>query len=83
MQRLTRDQHSLGTTETMAMALAELGRFDEAAEWQRNAIGMASQAGRLDVASRLAANLRLYEARRPCRVPWTDDDPIHHPAPME
>jgi hypothetical protein len=65
----------------MAMALAELGRFDEASQWQRNAIGMASQSGRLALAGRLAVNLRLYEARRPCRVPWTDDDPIHRPAP--
>jgi len=62
------------------MALAELGRFDEAAQWQRNAISMAAQSGRIDVAGRLAANLHLYEARRPCRVPWADDDPIHRPA---
>ena len=81
MQALTRDQQTVSTSETMAMALAELGRFDEAVRWQRTAIGMASQSGRTDVAGRLAANLRLYETRRPCRVPWADDDPIHHPAP--
>jgi tetratricopeptide (TPR) repeat protein len=83
MERLTRDQQTVGTSETMAMALAELGRFDQASQWQRNAIGMASQSGRLDLAGRLAVNLRLYEARRPCRVPWTDDDPIHHPVPTQ
>jgi hypothetical protein len=66
----------------MAMALAELGRFDEASQWQRNAIDMASKSGRLDVVRRLAANLGQYEIRRPCRVPWADDDPIHHPSPM-
>jgi len=82
MQKLTRDQKTVGTAETMAMALAELGRFDDAVQWQRNAIGMASQAGRPGVAAKLTANLQLYEARRPCRVPWTDDDPIHHPAPQ-
>ncbi len=80
MRALTRDHSTVGTAETMAMALAELGRFDEAAQWQHNAIAMASQSGRTDVAGRLAVNLRLYEARRPCRVPWADDDPIHHPA---
>jgi tetratricopeptide (TPR) repeat protein len=80
MERLTRDQQSLSTSETMAMALAEVGRFDEAARWQRNAIEVASQSGRLDVLRRLAVNLRSYENRRPCRVPWTDDDPIHRPA---
>ena len=80
MQALTRDQQTVSTSETMAMALAELGRFDEAVRWQRTAIGMASQSGRIDVVRRLAANLGLYETRRPCRVPWADDDPIHHPA---
>jgi len=80
MRALTRDQPTVSTAETMAMALAELGRFDEAAQWQHNAIGIASQSGRTGVAGRLAVNLRLYEARRPCRVPWADDDPIHHPA---
>ena len=82
METLTRDQQTVGTSETMAMALAELGRFDDASQWQRNAIDLASQSGRLDVVRRLAANLRLYETRRPCRAPWAEDDPIHHPAPQ-
>ena len=29
----------------------------------------------------MTRNLRLYEQRRPCREPWTDDDPIHAPGP--
>jgi tetratricopeptide (TPR) repeat protein len=67
--------------ETMAMALAETGRFDEAVRWQTDTIGMARRAGRADLVAPLTANLRLYQRRQPCRTPWTDDDPVHHPAP--
>ena len=55
--------------EMMAMTLAELGRFDEAAKWQREAIAAAEQAGRGDLARLIADNLALYEQRRPCRAP--------------
>jgi tetratricopeptide (TPR) repeat protein len=72
-------QQSLGTAETMAMTLAELGRFDEAVKWQRQVITVAAQLKRPDVTARLTKNLQLYEMRQPCRVPWTDDDPVHRP----
>ena len=29
----------------------------------------------------LTETLALYEAGRPCRTPWTNDDPVHHPQP--
>jgi tetratricopeptide (TPR) repeat protein len=70
-------------TETLAMALAEVGRFDEAVKWQTEAIRDARRAGRADLAARLGANRRLYEARRPCRTPWADDHPVHHPPPSQ
>jgi len=70
-------------TETMAMALAEVGRFEEAAQWQSEALDAARVAGRTDMAAPLAANLRLYQGRRPCRMPWTSDDPVHHPRPSQ
>ena len=70
-------------TETLAMALAEVGRFDEAVKRQTEAIRDARRAGRADLAARLGANLRLYEARRPCRTPWADDHPVHHPPPSQ
>jgi tetratricopeptide (TPR) repeat protein len=72
-------QRSPAVVETMAMALAETGRFDEAARLQTELLQMARRGGRADLVARLAANLRLYQARRPCRIPWTDDDPVHHP----
>lgn len=80
MTRLVTQQRTINLAETMAMTQAELGRFDEAVRWQREAIGVARQSGRADTA-RLAETLRLYEARKPCRTPWADDDPVFHPAP--
>ena len=60
------------------MALAELGRFDEAIRWQRQVIESATAAQRI---APLTANLKLYENHRPCRTPWPDDDPVFHPRP--
>jgi tetratricopeptide (TPR) repeat protein len=69
MQDLLKGPPRVDVPETMAMTLAELGRFDEAAEWQREAIAAAKQAGRTDLARLMADNLALYERRRPCRTP--------------
>jgi tetratricopeptide (TPR) repeat protein len=81
MAELLKTQRTLAMAETMAMALAEIGRFDEAVKWQQDAIASASGADRGDLATRLTVNLRRYQARQPCRVPWTTDDPVHHPSP--
>lgn len=67
--------------ETMAMALAELGHFDLAIDWQRLAMSAAARAGRPDVAQQMAASLARYLQRQPCRTPWRDDDPDHRPGP--
>jgi tetratricopeptide (TPR) repeat protein len=84
IEQLERSQPgTLAVAETVAMALAEVGRFDEAARRQAEAMNAARRAGRADLAERLGANLRLYEARRPCRMPWTDDDPVHRPQPSQ
>jgi tetratricopeptide (TPR) repeat protein len=61
-------------SETMAMTLAELGKYEEAAAWQRDAIAVAHRSGRSDLAKRMAGNLRLYEAHNPCRTPWRDGE---------
>ena len=78
---LAEAQRSPAVVETLAMALAETGRFDEAVRLQTELLQMARRGGRADLVPHLAANLRLYQARRPCRIPWTDDDPVHHPQP--
>lgn len=83
MSRLLKNQRTLGLAETMAMTQAELGRFDEAVRWQRTAIDLARQAGRPEMVARLTETADLYSRGRPCRTPWTNDDPVHHPQPSQ
>ncbi len=64
---------TLDLGETMAMTLAELGRFGEAADVQRALIGAAELARMPDAVRRLDANLRRYERGEPCRTPWPAD----------
>ena len=61
--------------ETVAMALAEAGRYAEAAERQRRAIAAAEQAGYPEVARALAAALARYEQGRPSRAPLGGPQP--------
>ncbi|MGH9148709.1 MAG: tetratricopeptide repeat protein, partial [Vicinamibacterales bacterium] len=81
VEQLVKIQKTPALGETMAMTLAELGRYPEAIAWQREAIAAAKQAGRSDMTASMAENLRLYERRQPCRTPWRDDDPVHFPRP--
>lgn len=72
---MTRDlltrQQTPDLYETTAMALAELGQFEEAAALQRQLIAAATRAGHDVLARGMAENLRLYETRQRCRAPWT------------
>jgi tetratricopeptide (TPR) repeat protein len=52
----------------VALALAELGRCAEAAEWQRRTIASARQEHKTDLVQ-LSADLKLYERGQPCRPP--------------
>jgi tetratricopeptide (TPR) repeat protein len=70
---IERDQ-STDAGETLAMALAEIGRFGEAAAVQRDLVSAARRAGQADLATRLRDNLGLYEARKPSRTPWRSED---------
>jgi len=69
-QQLNRRQQTLGSREVMAMALAEAGRYDEAARWQRDTIGMAERAGFRDAVPQLSEDLKRYEQGQPCRRLW-------------
>ena len=71
---LKKDQRTLDLGETFAMALAESGRFDEAASVQRDLLRGAEQSALKAVVPRLAHNLAKYEHREPCRTPWTTDE---------
>ncbi len=72
MQELLKEPPRVEVHEAMAMTLAELGRYDEAARWQREAIAAAEQAGRADLARLMADSLALYQQRRPRRTPLSE-----------
>jgi|HubBroStandDraft_1064217.scaffolds.fasta_scaffold00139_42 tetratricopeptide (TPR) repeat protein len=73
------DEFEVGVT--LGMALAGVGRFTEAAAYQRAMIQGLEGSGRPDLAQRLRKDLALYENHRPCRKPWASDDPIFTPVP--
>lgn len=72
--QLQKEQRSLDLGETMAMALADLGRYQQAAALQRDLITGAQRGNVPQVAARLAKNLALYEKGQPCRTPWAEDE---------
>ena len=80
VETLLKNQRTVQLAQTMAMALAESSRFDEAVQWQRGAMSAATSTGRPADES-LAANLSRYERRLPCRVPWPENDPVFRPRP--
>jgi tetratricopeptide (TPR) repeat protein len=51
----------------VALALAELGRCSEAADWQRRMIAAAEREGNSDLIVKLRAGLKLYDAAQSCR----------------
>lgn len=62
--------------ETLAMALADAGDFDQAVGIQQAIMASASSSGLMPVVARMAANLRLYQQHQPCRRPWPNDQPV-------
>jgi tetratricopeptide (TPR) repeat protein len=81
VEELLKRTKSTDLGETLAMALAENGQFDQAVAVQRDVMAAARQAKFDAVVKRMAANLQRYERRQPCRVPWPSDDPVHSPGP--
>lgn len=69
---LARKAYRLSATlehaETVGMALAESGRFEEAAAWQQQLVNQAARSGDRALLQRLMINLRRYQERRPVRV---------------
>ena len=61
VQELMKGNKTTVVGETMAMALAELGQFSDAADVQRGVIAAAEQGGVAQDVRRMTANLRLYE----------------------
>jgi tetratricopeptide (TPR) repeat protein len=75
-QQLLAKRQTLDLGETMAMALAELGQYEQAAAFQREVMAAVQKGGHQDVVKELARNLELYERREPCRTPLRTDDPV-------
>lgn len=61
-------QPALDHLETLAMAMAEAGRFDDAVTWQQRALEAERQAAGGNSPQRLD-RLALYQARQPLRAP--------------
>ncbi len=61
-------ENSLVHAETVGMALAELGQFEEAIRWQRGLIQQAAIGGDRKVMRRLMTNLKIYESRQRVRI---------------
>jgi tetratricopeptide (TPR) repeat protein len=56
--------------QTLGMALAEVGRFEEAAELQRQLIQSVQDAGQDAVVPMLQSHLAAYEQGQAVRAPW-------------
>lgn len=66
---LVEAQPTAAHVETLALALAEAGRCEEAAEWQRRMIDAHQRAGDAALLPELEATLARYEAGAPCGTP--------------
>jgi tetratricopeptide (TPR) repeat protein len=73
-QLLQNQQRPPDLGETMAMALAELGQYQQAAGIQRDLIAGGEKAGAHQIVRRLTENLRRYERGEPCRTPFSDEE---------
>ena len=66
MEREQRPEYA----ETLAMAWAEVGSFDQAVEVQQWLVARATQDRRDDLLPDLRRRLSLYQKSLPCRAPW-------------
>ena len=65
-----RQGQSTEFAQTVAMAYAELGRFDEAVSWQRRVIEEVHRGGSPEQEAAARRLLAHYERDEPCRAPW-------------
>ncbi len=76
-QLIQAGQQSTDVGETLAMAMAALGEFEQAVGFQSQAIEVVRNAGQTDLLDTMNERLRAYRASRAWLVPWPDDDPLH------
>lgn len=65
-------------SETMAMALAEIGDFGAAVSWQRKAVEEARRTEDPLLSSR-ERSLKQFEAEKPSREPWRTEEALEFP----
>jgi tetratricopeptide (TPR) repeat protein len=85
MQEIIKSKELLDSdqAETVAMALAETGQFEKAANIQRSVIETVEQESPGPQVDLLRETLAHYEHGEACRTPWRDDDPIFFPTPQK
>lgn len=66
---------------TLAMALAAVGQYQQAAAYQQTVIEQLEAAHQDTLAHSLRQNLTRYREGKPCAEPWASDDPIFTPEP--
>jgi tetratricopeptide (TPR) repeat protein len=76
------DSPGLDEAETLAMASAANGRFEDAVDFQTQAIFEALKEGDTSRAEWHKANLARFEEQRPAVEPWPLSDPIYYPRPL-
>jgi len=76
LEELRQDHMSPALVETMAMALASLGKFKTAIQYQETAINLAVQTEQPNLLPSLEKNLVKYRQQEPCHQPWAEDDPF-------
>ena len=72
----------LDEAETLAMACAANGRFEDAVDFQTQAIFEALKEGDTSRADWHKANLARYEQQQPAVEPWPLSDPVYYPRPL-
>ncbi len=76
-QLIQAGQQSTDVGETLAMAMASLGEFEQAVRFQTQAIEVVRRAGQARLLGPMNERLRAYREAREWSVPWPDDDPLH------
>ncbi len=74
VDEVAKGAQSIELAETAGMALAEVGRFDEAVRVQNDVLTAARNGNLEPVVRRATENLRKYERREPSRRPFAEDE---------
>lgn len=70
-------------TETLAMALAEVGEYQQAEKFQAQAIAYVGLDLPQERVEQMETLREIYASKKPCRQPWFDDDPIFYRSSYE